>query len=131
MKKTTKTLIRYYFPSLLFSAEADEEISGKLIPDKLPKNCFAFRFGMQEVVVDGKDVFEKPAKWDSRIYMIGEAISLADIPKTEANSILRLNIECNSPTKTAIKTHLGNWQAHDRNTIVLPASQFKFESRWV
>ena len=131
MKKTTKTLIRYYFPSLLFSAEADEEIKTKDIPAKLPKNCFAFRFGTQEVVVDGKDVFEKPAKWDNKIYMIGETIPLAKIPKTPENSILRSNIECNSPTKTAIKTHLGNWQAHDRNTTVLPVSQFSFESRWV
>ena len=130
MKKTTKTLIKYYFPSLLFSAEASEEIKTKAVPCKLPKNCFGFRFGSQEVVVDGKDTFEKPAKWDSELYLIGKKVPLAEIPRTDTYRILRSNIET-SPTKTAVKTHLGNWQSHDNHTVVLSPSRFDFEDRWV
>ena len=131
MKKTTKTLIKYYFPSLLFSAEAVEEISSTAFPKKLPRNCFAFRFGTQDEVVDGKEVYTKPEKYDNKIYVIGEVIALKDIPNTEKNSILRPNIKYNSPLKMAVKTHLGNWQSLDENTEVIPVSKFKFEDRWV
>ncbi len=121
----------YYFPGLLFSNEAKEEIEDRIPPTKLPRNCFAFRFGEQEIITDGKDTFEKPPKWDENLYMIGEKVPFEEIPNIPTNNILRDNIECNSPTKTAIKTHLGTWQAHNRDTIVVPVSKFQFEDRWI
>lgn len=131
MKKSTKILIKYYFPGLLFSADADEEIKEKRVPKKLPKNCFAFKFGQQEIVEDGKDTFTKPAKWDEELYVIGKEVQLSEIPDIPENSILRSNIRCNSPYKAAIKTHLGNWQALEKRSVVVPVEKFEFESRWV
>ena len=131
MKKTTQTLIKYSFPSLLFAADATEEVNSTSIPKKLPRNCFAFRFGSQDIVTDGKDVYTKPVKWKKKVYIIGKTIKLRDIPDTDKNRILRSNIENNSPFKTGILTHLGNWQCFDENTEVLDVKSFSFEDRWV
>lgn len=124
MKKETRIYITYLFPGSFVPEEATRQVKNTDIPKTIPRDCFAFRFHETEFVIDGKKEFVGKSKDLSKTYVVGEAIPLAKLPKDEAHAILRSNIEHNSPTKTAIKTHLGNWQMEDANHVAIPVSKF-------
>jgi hypothetical protein len=129
MKKFTKKLIKYYFPSLFFASEATEEYRGNNpMPSILPRNCFGFRFGEQEVVQDGETEFTRPIKWDTTFYVIGVIVPFNEIADIPENSILRSNL---SSEGKGIRTHLGTWQHFSPTTTVLPKTDFAWENRWI
>ena len=124
--KTTRKYITIQMPGSFFPEETVQRVESFDVPKKLPLDCFAFQFHETEFIVDGKKEYEGDTKRQDKRHLIGWKVPLANIPNDDRHSILRCNIECNSPTKTAVRTHLGNWQAHDKNVIVHDPSEFAF-----
>ena len=126
----TKTYITYWFPSLLFSASASEEVKNRNIPKKLPKRCYGFQFNdVTSTEVDGEVLVGK-AKNHSKLYLIGKKITTKEIPNTEDNRILRANLDGNNKG-IGVKCHTGNWRGWDKNVEVLSVKDFEFEDRYV
>ncbi len=125
MRKETRIFITYLFPGSFVPEEATKQVKTTDMPKTIPKDCFGFSFHQTEYVIDeGKEYVGKTTSL-SKTYIVGEAIPLDKIPDTQANRILRSNVEYNSPTKTAIRSHLGNWQWEDQNRVVISPSKFK------
>jgi hypothetical protein len=128
MTKTKKITITYLFPGALFPETTTKEVNNTDIPKTIPADCYGFYFEETEYAVDGKETFVGKTKQLGKTYLIGEAIHVSKIPKMDRGQdtdILKSNIESNSPTKTGIKCHTGNWQMEDENNVCLPVSQFK------
>ena len=128
MTKENRTFITFLFPGSFFPEEVVERVKNSDIPKSIPSDCFGFRFHEAEFVIDGKKEFVGEAKNKSKTFIVGEAIPLAQIPDEidgRDTKILKGNIEFNSPTKTAIKTHLGNWQMEDGYHVAISVKKFK------
>jgi hypothetical protein len=128
MKTENRIFITYLFPGSFFPEEITIRVLSASIPKTIPKDCFGFRFTETEFVIDGEKEFIGKSKPLGKTYIIGEAIPLVKIPDEidgRDTRILKGNIEFNSPTKTAIRTHLGNWQQEDECHEAIPVSQFK------
>jgi len=127
MKKTTIKYITYLYPGIFFPETDGKEVKSYELPKILPKNCYGFSFSETDYIQDGKESYTGKTRNHGKTYLIGEKIKAQDIPNTENNHILISNINCNSPTKTGVKTYMGNWQIFDRNTIVVPPEKFTFK----
>lgn len=123
---TKRKFITYQMPGTFFAEEHTEEVQSFDPPNSVPLDCFGFHFHETEYAqVEGKE-FEGKTKRDKRQFLIGFEIPLDQIPDDDKHRILKCNIESNSPTKTAVKTHLGNWQAKQEDTVVIFPSDMKF-----
>lgn len=120
MKKYTKRFVKFYYPGLFFSEESTKEVKSFDIESlKVPSDAFGFSFFETDYVKEVKEEFEGKTRSIKPRYLIGEKIHLDAIPDTSDNHILRSNIENNSATKEAVKTHLGNWQSFDGPGIIV------------
>lgn len=126
MQKLKRKFITYYMPGTLFPETSSAEVKSFDVPKSVPLDCYGFSFSETEFVVDGKKEFSGETKQDKRFFLIGESVPLAQIPDDDKHSILRSNIEFNSPTKMGVKTHVGNWQMEAENTVVISPSSLKF-----
>jgi len=126
-----QTYITYHFRGFMFGAQASEKWhEDRRIPAKLPNNCYMFEFyDLTTASVDG-ETLSGSAKNKSKQYVVGEKRTLAEIPATQDNRILRTDLECNNKG-IGVKCAPGNWIGFDPNMILLPASQFKYEERYV
>lgn len=130
MKIENRITITYLYPGTLFPESSSEPVSSKNLPKTVPADCYGFYFTETEVAIslDGKEYLGEP-KSESPTYIIGEAIRVEDIPAVDRGqdtNILKSNIRSNSPTKTGIKTHLGNWQMESDTMVAVSPKQFKF-----
>jgi len=129
MRTEKRLFINYLFPGTFFPESSAKRVTSTNVPTSVPRDVYAFYFTETEVAVDGKKEFTGETKQVSKTYMIGTAVHVDDIPAIldgRDTDILKSNIRNNSPTKTGIKTHLGNWQMLDERTVVVHPSQFKF-----
>lgn len=131
MKKITKKFITYYIPGTFFPETSTKQVDAWDIPHSVPKDCYGFSFHEVEYAVDGKgEEFVGKSNKDKNIYFIGEIIHHNDIPDTDASgrsmSILKSNIQGNSPTHEGIKCRMGNWQCMDKNVVVVAENKFKY-----
>ena len=118
------------FPGSFFAEEITERVENAHAPKSLPRDCYGYYFDSVEYVIDGKKEYKGASKRMGPTTVVGIAIDLADIPdrgpRGEDNTILKRNIEWNSPTKRGIKTNVGNWQWEDDNHIAVPPCMFTF-----
>jgi len=131
MKKETRIFITYLYPGAFFPEELTKQVKTSDIPKKVPSDCFGFKFYQTDVVIDdnGKEYIGK-SKSIGKTYIIGESIHVDDIPlidRGQDTDTLKSNIRNNSPTKTAIKTHLGNWQMEDGGHVSISPKLFTFD----
>lgn len=130
MKIENRINITYLFPGAFFPESTSKQVKSTDLPKTVPADCYGFYFTETEVAVslDGKEFVGK-TKTVSPTYIIGEAIHVDKIPaidRGQDTDILKSNIRNNSPTKTGIKTHLGNWQMESETMTAVSPSQFKF-----
>ena len=125
----TKTYIEYFFPGLLFSANASEETNKeKKFPKKLPRNCYGFRFyEVTSDVVDGEELSGK-AKNYSNLYLIGKEYSFKEVKKRWSNQTILIS---NLNGKPGVLCHTGTWQEKTNTVTVLNVSRFEFEDRYI
>jgi hypothetical protein len=126
MQTIKRKYITYDMPGSFFPESHTQEVKSFDIPESVPLDCFAFQFHETEFVVNGKKEYEGDTVKQNKRHFIGWLVPLAKMPKGEKYAILCGNIERNSPTKTGIKTHLGNWQQEDKGSIVHAPSDFTF-----
>lgn len=129
MKTEKRLFITYLFPGTFFPESSEKLVKSTDIPTTVPADCYGFYFSETEYAVDGQKEFIGKTKRLGKTIMIGESIHVDNIPamdRGQDTNILKCNIENNSPTKRGIKTHLGNWQMEDKDTIAMPASSFEF-----
>ena len=129
--KITRKYINYSIPGAFFAETSSKEVDSFDIPKEMPADVYAFNFSETDYVVEGKEEFVGKTRHIGPTYYIGKAIPVDKIPDVDengrGNDILKRNIKSNSPTKTGIKCHTGNWQMVDKNTKVLSESQFKWK----
>ena len=131
MKTYTEKRINivYLYPGSFFSESSSERVKSTEIPKEIPSDCYGFYFTETEVAhVDNKE-FLGETKTVSPTYIVGEAIHVDKIPtmdRGQKTDILKSNIRNNSPTKTGIKTHLGNWQMETETMVAISPKKFKF-----
>jgi len=130
MKTENRINIIYLYPGSFFPESSSERVKSTDIPKMVPADCYGFYFTETEVAVslDGKEYFGD-TKTVSKSYIIGEAIHVDKIPEIyrgQDTEILKSNIRNNSPTQTAIKTHLGNWQMESDDMVAISPKQFEF-----
>ena len=130
MKTENRINIIYLYPGSFFPESSSERVKSTDIPKMVPADCYGFYFTETEVAVslDGKEYFGD-TKTVSKTYIIGESIHADKIPATDRGQdtdILKTNIRNNSPTQTAIKTHLGNWQMETDTMVSISPNQFEF-----
>lgn len=130
MKTENRINIVYLYPGTFFPEVSSERVKSIDIPETVPADCYGFYFTETEIAVslDGKE-FTGDTKTVSKTYIIGETIHVDKIPATilgRDTDILKSNIRNNSPTKTAIKTHLGNWQMEDETHVAISPTKLKF-----
>ena len=125
MKKETRKYITYLFPGSFFPESSTQRVDSFDVPSSIPSDCFSFSFSEVDIVVDGKNEYKGESRNIGKQYYIGKTIHVDDIVGEEYD-ILRTNVRNNSPTKRAIKTHLGNWQVETENCVILSESSVKF-----
>ena len=130
MKKETRIFITYLYPGSFFPEESSKQVKTSDIPKTIPSDCFGFKFHQTDVVIedDGKEYVGK-SKSIGKTYIIGESIHVDNIPlidRGQDTDTLKSNVRNNSPTKTAIKTHLGNWQMEDDCHVSISPKLFMF-----
>lgn len=130
MKIENRIDIVYLYPGSFFPESSSERVKSTDIPKTVPSDCYGFYFTETEVAVslDGKEYFGN-TKAVSKTYIIGESIHVDEILETDCGQsmdILKTNIRNNSPTQTAIKTHLGNWQMETDTMVAISPNQFRF-----
>jgi hypothetical protein len=130
MKIENRINITYLYPGTFFPESFSEQVKSTDIPMMVPADCYGFYFTETEVATDlnGKEFMGK-TKTINPTYIIGEAIHVDNIPlidRGQDTDILKTNIRNNSPTKTGIKTHLGNWQMETENMVAISPKRFKF-----
>lgn len=127
MNTITRKRITYYMPGTFFPEHDGDAVESFDIPKTVPLDCYAFEFSETEFAIgeDGKE-FVGETKKDQTLHYIGWNVPLANIPQDGKHDILRSNIEFNSPTKTAVRTHLGNWQPEMENTVTHDPKEFTF-----
>jgi hypothetical protein len=129
MKLENRIYLTLLFPGSFFPEESTKEVETSNIPIELPSDCFGFYFSKKECVVNGESVYDGKTERVGKTFIIGRPIYVDDIPDTDrgqSTNILKANIRNNSPTKTAIKTHLGNWQQEDDFHVAISPTKFKF-----
>lgn len=130
MKTEKRIFITYLFPGAFFPESSSEVVKNTDMPTTIPADCYGFYFTETEYVVDGKKEFVGETKTLTKTFIIGEAIHVDKIPefdRKQDTEILKSNIRNNSPTKTGIKTHLGNWQIESETMVAVSPSRFKFD----
>lgn len=130
MKTEKRINIVYLYPGAFFPETSSQRVKSTKIPKTVPADCYGFYFTETEVAVslDGKE-YSGDIKTVSKTYIIGEAIHVDKIPtidRGQDTDILKTNIRNNSPTQTAIKTHLGNWQMETDTMVAISPNKFKF-----
>ncbi len=130
MKIENRIKIIYLYPGSFFPETSSKRVRSTNIPNTVPADCYGFYFTETEVAVslDGKEFVGK-TKTVSPTYIIGEAVPVDKIPSMDRGQdtdILKSNIRTNSPTKTGIKTHLGNWQMENDSMVAVSPLKFKF-----
>lgn len=129
MKTEKRIFITYLFPGIFFPEEITKQVKTTDMPTTVPSDSFGFYFTETEYVVDGEKEFVGKTKTLTKTFLIGEAIHVDNIPSIDRGQntdILKSNIRSNSPTKTGIKTRLGNWQWEDETREAVSPSKFKF-----
>ena len=131
MKTEKRIYITYLYPGSFFPEFSSKRVNSDKLPTEVPSDCFGFYLEETEFAVDGNGrEFEGDTKRLGKTYIIGEAIHVDKIPDVQidgrSNNILKSNISGNSPTKTGIKTHLGNWQMEDEYHVAISPTKFKF-----
>lgn len=126
MKKETRKFITYYMPGSFVAETVTERVNSFDIPKSVPLDCYAFKFHSTEFVIDGKKEFAGDTKQDKAFHLIGKPVPASQLPQDDQHRILRSNIECNSPTKRGVLTHLGNWQMEDKHTVIHDPKSFTF-----
>lgn len=130
MKTEKRIYIIYLHPGSFFPETSSERVKSTNFPTNVPADCYGFYFTETEVAIalDGKE-FLGETKTVGKTYIIGEAIHVDNIPSMDRGQdtyILKINTRNNSPTKTAIKTHLGNWQIENETMVSVSPSRFTF-----
>jgi hypothetical protein len=124
--KETRKYITYYMPGSFFPESHTERVESFVTPKTLPKDCFGFDFHETDFIVDeGKDFAGATRKVGVR-NLVGWIVPMNDIPDNDNYSILKGNIERNSPSKEAVRTRMGNWQMNDGDNTVLDPSSFSY-----
>lgn len=123
--KITKKFVTFSFPGSFVSEESTHEVQSFEIP-AIPSDCFGFRFHETDYLKDGDEEYVGKTRYQDKVYLIGEKVHIDAIPETSENRILRANIRNNSATHEGVKTHLGNWQLVDENTIILSPEEVRF-----
>jgi hypothetical protein len=130
MKKEKRIFMEMLFPGSFFPESNTKQVESADIPKSIPMDCYGFSFSETEYVIDGKNEYAGETKKLGKTYIIGEAVPLDKIPDMidgRDTRILKGNIDCNSPTKTAIKTHMGTWQMEDGYHTSISPNRFKFD----
>lgn len=132
MKTEKRITITYLYPGSFFPETSSERVKNIDFPKTVPADCYGFYFTQTEVAIslDGKEYIGK-SQQISKTYVIGESIPVDEIPAIDGGrdtDILKSNIRSNSPTKTAIKTHLGNWQMESDDMTSISPTCFSFGS---
>lgn len=132
MRTEKRVNIVYLYPGAFFPETSSKRVKSTKIPTSVPADCYGFYFTETEVAIalDGKE-FLGETKTVGKTYIIGEAIHVDNIPSMDRGQdthILKINTQNNSPTKTAIKTHLGNWQIENETMVAVSPSRFFFST---
>lgn len=121
-----RKFITFYTPGTFFPESVTQEVQSYDIPRKIPRDVYAFQFSETSFSIEGGEEFRGKTEDKSSRHYIGSVVHVDDIPNTDQLRILRGNITSNSPTKEGIKTHLGNWQIFNHNSVVHSPSEFEF-----
>jgi hypothetical protein len=131
MKTEKRIFITHLFPGAFFPESTSKQVKSTDLPTVVPSDCYGFYFTETEYVTDGEKEFVGETKTVSNTYIIGEAIHVDNIPSMDRGqdtNTLKSNIRNNSPTKTGIKTHLGNWQMECDTMVSISPTRFIFEN---
>lgn len=130
MKTEKRITITYLYPGSFFPETSSEIVKTLDFPRIVPSDCYGFYFTQTEVAIslDGKEYIGE-SKQIGKTYVIGESIPVVPaIDCGQDTDILKSNIRNNSSTKTAIKTHLGNWQMESHDVTSISPAYFTFSS---
>lgn len=113
--------VEFYQPGTFFPETEERKVKDRTPAHltKIPKDTYAIYYHDREEETSKGEKLTGKEKNRSKRIIFGEGIKLEDIPDTPDNCILRGNIDCNSELKTGIRCITGNWQALDREDILL------------
>lgn len=124
--------VEWLCPGAFFPEESNERVPSRDL-DKLriPKDVYAFTFHDIEIL---DSVDERGGKHEVRNtvyksprYIIGKVYTIPELEKLEGDYEILISNVSQYDRKSAVKTHLGNWQPLLNDDVVLDPKLVKFK----
>jgi len=112
-----KHYVKFLYPAILFPESIEREIKSRNYKklNRIPKDCFGFRFFDREEVKKNGEILKGRIKNWSGMYYFGKIYTIDQLKKEfPKERILIGNVERNSRTGKAIRTRCGNWQIFEK-----------------
>jgi hypothetical protein len=103
--------IEFIYPGLLFSETSEQPVDRREVPERLPENCFGFRFKerQEQTSAQGEKLLGKFTNLSHWYYKKGEVYTLAQVKDQHRHRLTLIENMVNNKISRVLLTKFGQW----------------------